>query len=252
MKAIYQDKKFGDTEILIEECLVGTEISVFALCDNSDYVIIGTAQDYKRLLDDDKGPNTGGMGAIAPSPLSTPALMNKVEIKIIEPVLRAMKEIGTPFTGFLYCGLMIVNGEPYVIEFNARLGDPETQVILPLIRENFFDILWLSAHDELDRAQVSLLNFSVALVVKVAKGYPDSYPKGELISGCIDSDLIIHAGTKPDKDGNVVTNGGRVLGVLGVDKYLAKAIKEAYDLIDGTSFPSEFYRRDIGKKYCDI
>ena len=249
MEAVYEDKKFGDTKIIIEECLEGTEMSLFALCDQSGYVVLGTAQDYKRLLDGNHGPNTGGMGSIAPSPLETPELIAKVEDRIIKPILQAMNERGAPFTGFLYCGLMIKDGEPYVIEFNVRLGDPETQVILPLIENNFFDLLWLAAHDQVATAKISCSELCAACVIKVAQGYPEQYPKGEIISGHPESKRVIHAGTKLNAKGQAVTNGGRVLGVVGINYGLAGAIKNAYSLIRCAEFSNEFYRRDIGGEY---
>lgn len=251
LQAIYVDKKFGDTKILVENCVTGQEMSAFALCDIDNYRIIGTAQDYKRLRDNDEGPNTDGMGSIAPSPLATSEVMEKVERKIIKPILEAMKGINAPFTGFLYCGLMIRDGEPYVIEFNARLGDPGTQVILPLIKGDFFNLLWRAANNELNSAKFSFLdNYHTALVVKVAEGYPDNYRKGDVIKGLVGwADTIIHAGTKITDQGQVVTNGGRVVGTLGLGRSLDSALKYAYHWLDQIHFKGEFYRRDIGGKY---
>jgi phosphoribosylamine--glycine ligase len=254
MKAIYEDKKFGDGSILVEECLFGQEMSVFVLCNESSYAILGTAQDYKRLLDDDKGPNTGSMGAIAPSPLVAeyPNLMKEVEEKIIVPALKAMKENNTPFTGFLYCGLMIADGEPFVIEFNCRMGDPETQVVLPLLAESFFELLVKAVNNEdLGNAPRKLAeNMAATFVVKVAGGYPNSYRKGDVIEiseDTADNYVIIHAGTKLNDNEELVTNGGRVIGVLGLGENLEEATDDAYAGIDGIHFADEFYRRDIGK-----
>jgi phosphoribosylamine--glycine ligase len=251
MNAIYKENKFGVGPILVEECLVGQEISVFALCDNLEYTVIGTAQDYKRLLDGDLGPNTGGMGSISPSPLilKKPKLLDEIKKAIITPVLEAMNKNETPFTGFLYCGLMIVDGYPQVIEFNCRLGDPETQVIMQLISGNFFYALWWAANNRLS-PNLGQYNLSAAFVVKVAKGYPGKYEKNKIItfvgnepSSCD----IIHAGTKIDEQGNLVTNGGRVIGALGMGPNLDKAVKSAYLGLDTIKFEDEFYRKDIGK-----
>jgi len=254
LKAIYDDNKFGPGNILVEECLFGQEMSVFVLCNENSYAILGTAQDYKRLLDGDQGPNTGSMGAIAPSPLLAeyPDLMKEVEEKIIVPVLKAMKENNTPFTGFLYCGLMIADGEPYVIEFNCRLGDPETQVVLPLLDESFFDLLWKAVNNEdLGNSSVQLTKkTTAAFVVKVAGGYPNSYRKGDPIKITDSAGMcyvIIHAGTKLNDEKELITNGGRVIGVLGLGTDLERATKAAYDGIDQIHFADEFCRRDIGK-----
>ncbi|MCX6798428.1 MAG: phosphoribosylamine--glycine ligase [Candidatus Falkowbacteria bacterium] len=247
-QTIYEDKKFGQTKVLVEECLSGQEMSVFALCDVSDYKIIGTAQDYKRLLDNNKGPNTGGMGAISPSPLAKPEIMEKIKKKIIEPTLKAMNQADSPFAGFLYCGLMIKDNEPRVIEFNCRLGDPETQVILPLIKGDFFDLLWLAANHEIYQANFSLSDYSTAFVFKVAKGYPGLYVKGNLIKvPSLPNNRIIHAGTKINEVGELVTNGGRVAGALGLSPNPSAAIKDAYVLLHQIHFENEFYRRDIGR-----
>jgi phosphoribosylamine--glycine ligase len=254
LKAIYEDKKFGEGPVLIEECLSGQEMSVFVLCNENSHVIIGTAQDYKRLRDGDKGPNTGGMGSISPSPLITryPDLMEKIETRIIVPILKEMKNNHLPFTGFLYCGLMITNGEPYVIEFNCRLGDPETQVVLPLIKSNFFKLLWRAANNE-DLAAKKLKfydHLAAAFIVKVAGGYPGDYRKGDIIE-TPDSEStwceIIHAGTKLNDKEELVTNGGRVIGVLGLADSLFEAVEKVYEDLDQIHFADEFYRRDIGK-----
>lgn len=253
MKAIYDDNKFGQGSILVEECLFGQEISVFVLCNEQSHLIIGTAQDYKRLLDGDEGPNTGGMGSISPSPLISeyPDLLKRVEEKIIKPTLRAMRNKQTPFTGFLYCGLMVADGEPYVIEFNCRLSDPETQVILPLIESSFFDLLWKTANNaNLGIIPLKVYDLYTAFVVKVAGGYPNNYRKGDVIEISEDTNQyyqVIHAGTKLDDNGELVTNGGRVIGVMCEGTSWEDAAAYAYEGIDGIHFKDEFCRRDIGK-----
>jgi len=213
MKAIYRDKKFGVGPILVEECLEGQEISFFVLCDILNHVVIGTAQDYKRLLDGDQGPNTGGMGSVSPSPLyikRRSKLMNAIDDEIITPILEMMRQKGHPFTGFLYCGLMIDKiGNPSVIEFNCRLGDPETQVILPLIKNDFFELLWKSVNNDLADTQVSFFDISAVFIVKVAKGYPSDYQKNMTIRIVNNFDTtcceIIHAGTRLDENRELVT-----------------------------------------------
>jgi phosphoribosylamine--glycine ligase len=253
LKAIYDDNKFGPGSILVEECLFGQEMSVFVLCNGPSHLIIGTAQDYKCLLDGDEGPNTGGMGSISPSPLVAiyPDLMEKVEERVIKPTLQAMRNNLTPFTGFLYAGLMIVDGDPFVIEFNCRLGDPETQVVLPLISNNFFDLLWGSVNNaDLGNHILEPYNLAAAFVVKVAGGYPNKYRKGDTIEIEADASFgcdIIHAGTKCDDSMELITNGGRVIGALALGQDLKEAVDIAYDGIDQIHFADEFCRRDIGK-----
>jgi len=253
MKTMFIDKKFGAAgdKVLVEKCLEGEELSVFALCDGPDYRILGTAQDHKRLLDNDQGPNTGGMGAYSPTPLATPELMAKVEKSIIGPILQAMVDLGCPYQGFLYVGLMLTADGPMVIEFNARLGDPEAQVILPLIKSSFFNLLYNAAQGQL--AQNGLIEFYdayVVAVVKAAGGYPDKYEKGNVITGLDDPDLqtrIIHAGTKKNETGQIVTNGGRVVDVLGFGATLKEGINDVYRLVDKVHFKDEYFRQDIGQ-----
>lgn len=248
-RVIYDEQKFGVTEILVEECLEGQEMSCFFLADAFDIKFIGSAQDYKRLNNNDQGPNTGGMGAIAPSPLMTPKLLEKIETLIVEPILSLIEASGEPYTGFLYCGLMIKNGQPAVIEFNARLGDPETQVILPLIKNNLFELLWRAAQDELySYDQVELRDCQAAYVVKAMTGYPDMYLKGKEIKFTNNSNRIIQAGTK-NVNGQILTNGGRVLGALGLGSNLTAAIKDAYVMLDQVHFEGEYFRTDIGRHH---
>lgn len=247
---IYKQDKFGQGSILVEECLVGQEMSVFVLCNNIDHTIIGTAQDYKRLLDGNKGPNTGGMGSISPSPLveQYPGLLEEIEKTIVSPALATMAELGKAFTGFLYCGLMVTNGKPKVIEYNCRLGDPETQVVLQLIASSFFELLWSVANNWI-MPEVDLYNLYAAFVFKVAEGYPGNYEKGnvitigEIVSMNCD---VIFAGTKVNDEGEIVTNGGRVIGAFGFGGTLAEAVKEAYAGVDAIDFKGALCRRDIG------
>jgi phosphoribosylamine--glycine ligase len=253
INVIYKNKKFGEGEIVVEECLRGQEMSVFVLCNESSHVVIGTAQDYKRLLDGNQGPNTGGMGSISPSPLIAkyPNLLKDIEGQIIGPVLDQMKREGIPFTGFLYAGLMVDDdGDPYVIEFNCRLGDPETQVILPLIESSFFDLLWKAANNaDLSTNPLSMHDLHTAFVVKVAEGYPNSYHKGDVIEISEDGNYfeIIHSGTKINSNEELVTNGGRVIGVLCEGESLEDAVAFAYEGLNNIHFKNEFFRHDIGK-----
>ena len=251
MEAMFNNPKFGEASksVSVEECLVGEELSIFAVCDGSDYKILNTAQDHKRAFDGDKGPNTGGMGAYSPTPLSTPEILLKTEDRIIKPILRAMKNKGHPYKGFLYIGIMIVNGDPYVIEFNVRMGDPETQVVIPLLDSSLYDLLDSCLDERLSDVELKISNKTAVTVVLAAAGYPESYKKGMKIDGLsqIDSGLVFHAGTKLI-DGDVVTSGGRVLNVIGFGENLQSAIDDAYKLSEKINFDDKFLRRDIGQK----
>ena len=249
---IYEEKKFGAAgdSVIVEDFLEGEELSVFAITDGNDYVLLSTAQDHKRVFDGDKGPNTGGMGAYAPAPLGTPDVLRKVEERIIRPVLKGMKERGTPYSGVLYCGLMIHDGKPSVIEFNARFGDPETQVVIPLIESDLADLLLSVAQGKLDTSSFQISGKFAACVILASAGYPGSYEKGKEISGIeqlfqSQKANIFMAGTKFDGE-KYLTNGGRVLGVTVVSKSLNDAILSTYNYVNIIKFEGEQYRRDIG------
>ena len=251
LKTIFDDGKFGDAarRISLERCLVGEELSVFAVCDGENFKILNTAQDHKRAFDDDKGPNTGGMGAYSPTPLSTPKLIDRVGVEIIQPTLDAMKERGHPFTGFLYVGLMIVDGDPHVIEFNVRLGDPETQVVLPLLKSSLFELLWNATEGKLKKSKVMVSHETAVTVVLAADGYPGKYKKGMIIKGLesVKDRLVFHAGTL-QKDHDIISNGGRILNVVGFGKDLQSAIDDAYAIVESIEFSGKYYRKDIGKR----
>ena len=246
-----KNRKFGSAsnKISVEECLSGEELSVFAICDGNNYKIIGSAQDHKRAYDYDKGPNTGGMGAYSPTPLFNDTLKMKVENHILKPILKALEELDNPFKGFLYIGIMLVNNEPYVIEFNVRLGDPEAQVLLPLINSSILDMILYSIDGAIKDYKLKLdVNYAVAVVL-AAKGYPENYKKGMIINGLdtVSHDIIFHAGTKMHEN-KVVANGGRVLSAVGLDLDLNKAISKAYESVKIINFTDKFYRTDIGLK----
>ncbi len=248
-------RKFGKDgdSILVEEFLAGDEISVFVVCDaNGDYKIIGTAEDYKKLGDGDTGPNTGSMGAFAPSVLATPELMSEVELTIIQPLLKGMQNMGTPYCGCLYISLMLVEGKPFVIEYNVRFGDPETQVILPLISSSISELLYHAATNRLKEIpEIDESGGAAVVVVKAMEGYPGSYSKGHTveisINGFNDDSYIIHAGTKKS-DYRIVTNGGRVLNGVGLGANLQLAIDNAYSAINLADFSESYFRKDIGQK----
>ena len=254
IKEIFEDKIFGNSgsKIIIEEFLVGEEASIFAITDGENFVCLPAAQDHKRIGDGDTGKNTGGMGAYAPAPIITAELLNEIENSIIKPTLKQMRETGNSFIGCLYAGLMITDSGPKVIEFNCRFGDPETQVVLPIISGDFLDLLYSAANGNLDINSVKYLGGCSVCVVVASDGYPDDYKKGFKISGLDLSDeeiIIYHAGTKKIND-NILTNGGRVLGITSVLKTLnlIQAQKIAYDFIKKIHFDGMYYRKDIGGK----
>ncbi len=248
------DQRFGSAgaRLVIEECLVGPEVSFFVLCDGRRALPIGTAQDHKRVFDDDRGPNTGGMGAFAPSPLVDAALGERVIQQIVRPVLDGMREEGHPFSGFLYVGLMLTGDGPKVIEFNVRLGDPETQVILSLIDEPLLPLLAAAARGDLRDAPVRLAAGARVGVVIASRGYPETADSGRAIDGLdaaarLPGVTVFHAGTAAH-DGRIVTAGGRVLTVVGSGADYADAIARAYGGVSRISFDGMQYRRDIGRQ----
>ena len=249
IKAMFEDKKFGNAsnKISIEECLIGDELSIFAVCDGKDFKIIGNAQDHKRIFNDDKGPNTGGMGAYSPTKICDNELLDKVENKIIKPTLDGMSELGNPFVGFLYVGLMIVDGEPFVIEFNVRMGDPETQVVIPRIETSLYDIFEKCIDGKVEKIDIELNSKTLITVVLASNGYPEKYEVGQLIQMNNSNKLIFHAGTKCI-NGNYIVSGGRVINVIGSGDSLKEAIDLVYRDVENISFSNMYYRTDIGKK----
>ncbi|NTW93521.1 MAG: phosphoribosylamine--glycine ligase [Chlorobiaceae bacterium] len=251
---IFDDRIFGSAadEVVIEEFLRGQEASVFALCDGRGYRLFLSAQDHKRIGEGDTGKNTGGMGAYAPAPVVTSEVMRKVEERIIRPTLQGMAEEGYPYTGFLYVGLMIDGGEPSVVEFNARLGDPETQVVLPLLKSDLFDALLASVEGGLDAVPFEMHPGSAATVVLASGGYPDAFETGRTITidpaeESPDEVMIFHAGTAL-RDGRLVTSGGRVLSVTALGSTLQECLQKAYRAVDRIHFEGAYCRRDIGAK----
>ncbi|MBA7595007.1 MAG: phosphoribosylamine--glycine ligase [Calditrichaeota bacterium] len=248
---LYFDQQvFGEAGLAlsVEQCLSGPEMSVFALCDGESFVIIGTAQDYKRAYDGDQGLNTGGMGSIAPSPLATPELLDEIAATVLRPAVDGMRARGCPYVGCLYAGLMIVDGHPYVIEFNVRLGDPESQVVLPLLDTPLYELVEQALSGNLPD-KVDTKPGAAVCVVLAAEGYPGKYEKGRPISGLdrLDEDIILyHAGTANDSDGQLVSSGGRVLNVVATGQTIPDAARKVYENIDRIDFPGSFYRKDIG------
>lgn len=252
-KAVIKDmlvnKKFGEAsaKVLIEEFLTGIELSVFVLTDGKDYVMLPEAKDYKRIGEGDTGPNTGGMGAVSPVNFATSSFMEKVESEVVKPTIEALKREAIDYKGFIFVGIMNVGGSPFVIEYNARMGDPETQAILPRIKSDFLELLIAAARGELNEKRIEIDPQHAVTVVLVSEGYPGDYKKGKPIRGLVpDSDsLIFHAGTRGDGE-NVVTEGGRVVAVTGNGNSLEDARKGAYEKISGVAWDGMYYRKDIG------
>ena len=249
-----KDRRFGDAgaRLVIEECLTGPEVSFFAVCDGTRALPIGTAQDHKRIFDEDRGPNTGGMGAFAPSPLVDPHMHTRVMREIVEPVVAGMAAEGHPFRGFLYAGLMLTRSGPKVIEFNVRLGDPEAQVVLPLVEEPLLPMLAAAASGNLRQNACRLSREKLVGVVLASRGYPESSESGQPIDGVARADAIpgvhvLHAATA-SREGRLVTSGGRVLTVVGRGTGFPEAIARAYAGVLQISFDGMQYRRDIGRK----
>ena len=247
------DKKFGDAgnNIIIEERIDGIEASYIALSDGKIAIPMATSQDHKRIFDNDKGPNTGGMGAYSPTPIIDKDLSQKIQEKIIDKTISSLKNEGITFKGFLYAGIMLKDGEPYVLEYNVRMGDPECQPILMRMDSDLFEYLVGSVEGTLENTSlISWKNKSAVCIVLASKGYPESYPKGEEIFGLgntFDDAYIFHAGTK-ELNKKIITNGGRVLGVTALGDTLEVAIKHAYDVTEKISWENKYSRTDIGKK----
>ena len=255
---IMVDKKFGDSgnNIVVEEFLTGPEVSVLSFCDGKTCIPMVSSMDHKRALDGDEGLNTGGMGVVAPNPYYTPEVAEICRETIFEPTMAAMEKEGCPFKGCLYFGLMITDEGPKVIEYNARFGDPEAQVVLPLLEGDFLEICKACTDGNLDDVEFSFSDKASAIVIMASGGYPLSYRKGLEITGLKQGQIekcdhdnihVIHAGDKIEGD-KLLTNGGRVLGVVSVSDTLQHALDNAYSEIDNIHLDGSFYRHDIGKR----
>ncbi|WP_167342834.1 phosphoribosylamine--glycine ligase [Nonlabens sp. SY33080] len=241
--------KFGEAsnKVVIEEFLDGIEMSVFVMTDGEHYKILPNAKDYKRIGEGDTGLNTGGMGAVSPVPFADHVLMEKVEQRIIQPTISGFKKESITYKGFVFIGLMIVNQEPYVIEYNVRMGDPETEVVLPRIKSDLLRHLSAFAKAELNNEQLEIDSRSATTVMCVSGGYPEAYEKGKVITGIneIEDSIVFHAGTTV-KDGAVVTNGGRVIAVTSYGEDFKQALKKSYQNVKQLQFDKMYYRSDIG------
>jgi len=253
LREMMVDKVFGQagSQIVIEECLVGQEMSILAFVDGETVRAMVPAQDHKPIFDGDKGPNTGGMGTYTPLPHIDQAIIDESIQNIIIPTAKAMVSEGRPFRGVLFAGLMITKDGPKTIEFNARMGDPETQVVLPRLQTDLIDIVLASLNGNLDQLDIQWSEEAAVCVVVASEGYPASYPKGRVISGLAEAEaqgaLVFHAGTA-EKDGQFVTNGGRVLGIVGRGRDIAEARARAYEAVSVIDFEGKQNRTDIAAK----
>ena len=241
--------KFGEagTTVVIEEFLDGIELSVFVLTDGENYKILPTAKDYKRIGEGDTGLNTGGMGAISPVPFADKILLDKIEERIVKPTIEGLKKEEIDYHGFVFIGLIMVNKEPFVIEYNVRMGDPETEVVFPRIKNDLVDLFEATAQQKLNTISLEIDERAAATVMVVSGGYPEAYEKEKKITGIerIGNSIVFHAGTKI-KDGVVVTNGGRVIAVTSLDNDFREALKITYQNIEELSFDKMYYRKDLG------
>jgi len=242
--------KFGEAgkKVVIEEFLKGIEISVFVLTDGSSYLLLPEAKDYKRIGEGDTGLNTGGMGAVSPVPFADRDFMGKVEKQIIRPTIQGLQEKKMIYRGFIYFGLMNVDGNPYVVEYNVRMGDPEAEVVIPRIQTDIVPLFQAAATGNLSEQKIAIIPDTVVTVMMVSGGYPGSYEKGKKIlfpDHIPETSVIFHAGTR-QQEGELLTNGGRVLAVSSFGKTMQKALDHSYELAGKIKFDKKYYRRDIG------
>ena len=249
LEEMVSNQKFGDASstVVIEEFLKGIELSVFVLTDGISYKILPSAKDYKRIGEGDQGLNTGGMGAISPVPFADKAYLKKVEDLVVKPTILGLQKDGIDYRGFIFIGLMNNNGDPSVVEYNVRMGDPETEVVLPRIESDLFDLFEGVANQNLHEKEFSVTEKIATTIMLVSGGYPEAYEKGKLISGLenIKKSIVFHAGTSI-KNNTVVTNGGRVIAVTSIADSIQKALEISYDSIDTIHFEKMNYRKDIG------
>ena len=245
--------KFGSagSQILIEDCMFGDETSLLVVVSGRDYVILPVSQDHKRIGDGDTGPNTGGMGTYSPAEVVTPALLDRIDREIVKPSVNAIAAEGIEFCGTLFIGIMLTGSGPSVLEYNTRFGDPETQVVLPRLKTDVLTLLWAAARGKLREFRLEVRPDAAICVVIAAKGYPDNYPKGDVITFPAElppQTSVIHAGTAKNPAGQIVTNGGRVLGVTALAPTLREAADRAYAACEKIECTSKYYRRDIGAR----
>jgi phosphoribosylamine--glycine ligase len=250
LKAMVSEAKFGDAsaKVVIEEFLDGIELSCFALTDGEDYVLLPNAKDYKRIGEGDTGLNTGGMGAISPVPFAEEDFLTKVEERVVKPTIDGFKKDGIDYTGFVFFGLIKVGDDPFVIEYNVRMGDPETEVVLPRVESDLLELFIEAGKKNLKNQEIKITNQSATTVMLVSGGYPEAYQKGKVMTGLENvnpESILFHAGTT-EKEGNVVTNGGRVLAITSYGKDFKEALGKSFEGAEKVSFEGKYYRKDLG------
>lgn len=250
-----QRSKFGEAgkRVVVEEFLKGIELSVFALTDGKEYILLPEAKDYKRIGEGDTGLNTGGMGAISPVPFADEPFMQKVIERVVQPTINGLDKDGLDYKGFVFIGLMKVGDEPFVIEYNCRMGDPETEVVIPRIKNDLVELFTAAAHGQLQNINLQQDERFATTIVAVSGGYPEDYQKGLKIEGLntvISDTILFHSGTK-EVDGTIVTNGGRVLCATALATELEEAINKSRELIEAIDYTDKYYRRDIGFEFLD-
>ncbi|MEY4586308.1 MAG: hypothetical protein RIT05_726 [Bacteroidota bacterium] len=248
-----QSAKFGEAgkKVVVEEFLQGIEISVFVLTDGKNYVLLPEAKDYKRIGEGDTGLNTGGMGAVSPVPFVDAVLWEKIKTRVVAPTIQGLQQDGIPYCGFIFIGFMIVKGEPFVIEYNCRMGDPETEVVMPRLQTDLVELLAAAAAGELKTQTIKTDPRTACTVVAVSGGYPEEYRKGFVIQGLDqlpDSSLVFHMGTQQKGD-DIITSGGRVLAVTAFGNTVSEAAEAARTIQDSIQFEGKYYRRDIGFEF---
>lgn len=259
LKEMLLENKFGQasSKVVVEQFLDGIELSVFVATDGKSYKILPEAKDYKRIGEKDTGLNTGGMGAVSPVPFADNSFLYKVEERIVKPTIKGLEEEGIFYTGFLFIGLMNIGGEPYVIEYNVRMGDPETEAVLPRIKSDFVDLLYAMGTRNLSGYKLEIHDFTSTTVVMVAGGYPGDYKKGKEITGLDEAgkdnkSIVFHAGTKIGDTGEVLTNGGRVMAVTGIGQNLESALQNAYHTVSEICWDDLYFRKDIGQDIINL
>ncbi len=248
--------KFGEASqcVLIEEYMQGIELSVFVLTDANNYIILPLAKDYKRIGEGDTGLNTGGMGAVSPVPFADQMFMQKVENEIVKPTIEGLQKERIHYQGFIFIGLMNINGQPKVVEYNVRMGDPETEVVMLLLQSDLVKLLNLTAQGKLNKANIQFDSRTAATVMLVSGGYPEAYEKGKVISGLdtVEDVILFHASTNTNEVGEIITNGGRVLAVSAYGTNQKEALEKAYKAAENIQFDKKYFRRDIGFDLYDL
>jgi phosphoribosylamine--glycine ligase len=249
LKSMLVDAKFGaaSAKVVIEEFLDGIELSCFVLADGKNYKILPTAKDYKRIGEGDTGLNTGGMGAVSPVPFATPEFLNKIEERIVKPTIAGLQKDNLPYKGFVFIGIIKVGDDPKVIEYNVRMGDPETEVVLPRLKNDLVEIFQAIANQTLDKIDIKIDERAATTIMLVSGGYPEAYEKGNEIVGVdsITDSIAFHAGAKIE-NGKIVTSGGRVMAITSYGNSYQEAIKKSYQSIEKLYFDKMYYRKDIG------